>query len=46
MFRLIRQHIKDTYKALRYGYLRPALWETRAWLAKIDEIEKRRGDGK
>lgn len=42
MIELIRQHIKDTYKAFRYGHSRPALWETRAWLRKVNEINKRR----
>lgn len=37
MMRLFRQHIKDTLKAWRYGYLRPALWETKAWLNQVND---------
>jgi hypothetical protein len=36
MYRLLRQHLKDWVKAKRYGYLPPALWETRAWLRAVD----------
>lgn len=29
---LLRQHLKDNWKAYRHKHLRPALWETRRWL--------------
>lgn len=42
--RLVRQHAKDTWKAIRYRYLRPAIWETRAWIRLVDESKKRSGE--
>lgn len=41
--RLLRQHLKDTVRAIRNGQLRPALWETRQWLKLTrDDVERRK----
>jgi hypothetical protein len=38
MKRLLRQHLRDTWKNLKQGNWanRPVLWETRHWLALLD----------